>query len=120
MANVFEALNEIFKEMFIGTERAFRGLTIVFFIYGAGCFLGLMLISQLTQAHVKADEGTTEQSKLDDITSKKEDMDKVLLIIGSVMMGLSVVCFVAKLRYKGITGLSAKDIKDRKEFKKLE
>ena len=44
-----------FNEMFDPTERCFKGLSIVFLIYGSASFLALLIVSQITQAHLNYD-----------------------------------------------------------------
>ena len=102
--------------MFIGTERAFRGYSLIFFIYGFGCFLATLIISQLTQAHLDVEP---LDPNYDDIENKKKQLIKVLLILGSVFGGISITSFLLKIKYSGVKGISAQEAKDRKQFKRL-
>ena len=42
-----------FQELWKPTERAFKGLAIVFSIYSAATFICLLIVSQLTEAHLR-------------------------------------------------------------------
>ena len=41
------------RDLWIGTERGFKGLSIVFFIYGFVCFVAWLIIGQLTKSHLE-------------------------------------------------------------------
>lgn len=88
----------ILQDMFVGTHRAFKGFTVIFTIYGTGCFVGWLLISNLTQAHLNDDEALADhdQAADDDIENKKEILSKVLIILGTIFYSLSLISFVLK------------------------
>ena len=52
-----ESFKESLSDLFVPTERAFKGLTILFTIYSVASFVCLVIISQLTEAHLRFAEG---------------------------------------------------------------
>ena len=50
-----EKLKKELEEIFDPTERCFKGLSIVFFIYSFASYLALIVVSQITQAHLNYD-----------------------------------------------------------------
>ena len=47
------------SDLCTGTDRGFKGLTIVFFIYGLASLLACLIISQLTRSHLNYNQDNT-------------------------------------------------------------
>ena len=96
--------------MFDPTERCFKGLSIVFLIYGSASFLALLIVSQITQAHLNydLDHGTNlSDPTADTITSRKDILVKVLSITGAAFYIIAFINIILMRKYKGIKGRQA-------------
>ena len=56
------------SDLCTGTERGFKGLTILFFIYGFASLLACLIISQLTRSHLDYDQDNTADYDGDGVT----------------------------------------------------
>ena len=105
-----EKINKELNEMFDPTERCFKGLSIVFLIYGSASLLALLIVSQITQAHLNydLDHGTNlSDPTADTITSRKDILVKVLSITGAAFYIIAFVNIILMRKYKGIKGRQA-------------
>ena len=94
------------KQMLIGTERAFKGLGILFFIYGLGSFVAYGLISQLTRVHLAHDDDEDNNK----IRDKCDTFNVIALICGVVFWVISFISFCLMKKYKGVIGMTAQEI----------
>ena len=95
------------------TNRCFKGLSIVFFIYGSGSLLAGLMISQITRAHID----NTNQNPTVAIPEDKEAMRKhakeityILLLTGSIFWSLSLGMFALKYHYRNNKGRPADNL----------
>ena len=110
MGNFEEALSDLFKP----TERAFKGLTILFSIYSVSAFVCLVIVSQLTEAHLRyaKDNGQEDYDPNGEIRNKKDQMVFGLLIFGGVFFILSIISLALKRKYRGYIGKQAAEYMD--------
>lgn len=104
-------INGFFEELFTPTERAYKGLTILFFIYGAGFGVCIMIMYMLTTSHVEADLNDDSQGPFEirrelanQIEKRRDFMMLILFIVSVVFLGLSALSFCFKQKYKGYVG----------------
>ena len=109
------------KDMCRPTMRCFKGLSIVFFIYGFGAFLAALMIYFLTTSHL-TDTSTDPEVlipywKKDNMRHAVRTLSLILLILGALFWGISVGMFALKNVYKNNLGRVAEDLDDpRKSF----
>ena len=113
-----ETFKEIISELVIFTERGFKGFGIVFSIYGTGAFLAAIIINFLTKVHL--DHDSKDPADEDDISRKNKDMRMVLIICGAAFYAGAVLSFIMMRAYKGKTGITADEVKRRKEFQMIQ
>ena len=101
------AANSAIKDLCTGTERGFKGLSILFFIYGFASLLGCLIISQLTRAHLDYDQENDPEYDGESIRSKCDTLNKLLLSLGCVFWLISAVSALLRMKYKNVKGRSA-------------
>ena len=83
----------------IPTNRGMKGFTIIFGIYCTAFLLAYVLVSQLTQAHIRAEP---DNPKNKDIQNKVDEFNEACLIVSGVFGILTIISFILKLRYKDV------------------
>ena len=78
-----------YDEFFKPTERCYRGMSILFGIYAVGAYSWLLIISQLTKAHL--DNNDKNIPNPDHVHSNEQTMSKVLLWCGNAFAILAVL-----------------------------
>ena len=94
-------MNNICKELCVPTGRGFKGFTIVFSIYTLAAFVAALMISQLTEAHLRA---YPDMEDADGVRSRNKTMTTVLLSSGVVFGALTVVSGILWNQYKLVLG----------------
>ena len=108
------------SDLCTGTERGFKGLTILFFIYGFASLLACLIISQLTRSHLDYDQDNTADydgdaigpsGKSDNtIRSNCDTLNKILLSLGGVFWLGSAISAILRQQYKNVPGKSAQEV----------
>ena len=109
------------SDLFTGTERAFKGIGILFSIYAIGMYFAIVIVSNLTEAHVKLSEKDPnyDHAKIEHILHKREVLDHTLLIFGIVFTVVAFVSFLLRFKYRNVKGISASEIEAKKDFLRI-
>ena len=105
------------KEIFKGTNRGFKGFTIIFFIYGSGMFLAALIISTLTKRHEDVDKYEKGDKDPTVVEHDRQVLTRCLLGLGIAFYVLSVFSFIMKQRFKNIPGISASEMERKRLLK---
>lgn len=84
---------------------------ILFFIYGAGFGICILIMYMLTTSHIESDlndeskGSASERIEMANAIEKRRDTTTLILFVVSVLfIGLSFISFCFKLKYKGYVG----------------
>ena len=94
------------SEFFTPTKRAFKGLAIVFFIYGVAFLLMVLIISQLTLVHLKNDNDPDAAN----IRTRRDEFVDIYTPIGIAFVIMSVISYFLMIKYKDVEGISAEEV----------
>ena len=103
------SFSEALAGLAVPTYRGFKGLTILFMIYGCGSLFASILISSLTQAHL---DDPSEEDK-PEVFTEKEKLRNSTLIVGIVCLGISFISGILAIKYRNVPGISAREVEAR-------
>ena len=94
------------SEFFTPTERAFKGMTIFFSIQTGMTFVALIIVSQLTSAHLRyaKDNNIKDYDPDGVVADKKFQVDTGLMVGGFFFLTMAILSFCMKIKYKGVMG----------------
>merc|ERR1712224_1094053 len=96
MGNCMTNVKLAVKEMCKPTERAFKGYTILFSLYSVATFLCLLIVEQLTEAHLRSPTAADYEGKdfnPDQIKSNVDTLKSATLGVGFTFLALAVLNF---------------------------